>query len=109
MTTIVIKSNHGNHTGFNRKWEVLNGGDSFDSEIQAMRYLAGIADEEDEQYDEEKEEFVLHGPIGSFNYDLYYYAVVTQSDYDNGFFDGGHNGYANKKIKDIFEPSEDNV
>lgn len=106
MKTIVIKSNHGNHTGFNRLWEVLNCGWGFDSEEDAKEYLGKVADEVDEQYDGETDSFMHHGPIHSFEYDLCYYYVVTQDDYQNGWFDGGHHGCANLFIKHIFEQPE---
>ena len=100
MKTIVIKSNHGNHTGFNRKWEVLNSGYPFDSKEEAIKYLDAIIDEcEDDIPEEERTE---KGGTG-YEYDLYYYNVVTQEDYENDFFSGGHYGYTNRAIKEIFE------
>lgn len=99
MKTIVIKSNHGNHTGFNRKWEVLNSGYAFDSEKQAIEYLNNIIDEcEDDIMEDDR---TSHGLKG-YEHDLYYYYVVTREDYENDCFDGGHHGYVSKQIEEIF-------
>jgi hypothetical protein len=102
MKTIVIKSNHGNHTGFNRKWEVLNSGYPFDSKEEAISYLDNIIIElEQDLEDSEKSNLGLTG----YEYDLCYYAVLTEDEYNDDFypfFDGGHHGYVNEQIESIF-------
>ena len=103
MKTIVIKSNHGNHEGFNRKWQILNGGYSFETIDEAQAYLASIADDEDPIFNSETEDFEPRISLSSWHEDLHYYYVVTEEDYNTGFFDGGSRGYATEAIKSIFE------
>lgn len=99
MKAIVIKSNHGNHTGFNRKWEILNNGYAFSSVEEAIEYLNQIIDEcEDHIPEEDKTSKDLKG----YEYDLYYYYVVTKDQYEDGFFSGGHYGYSSNAIEEIF-------
>lgn len=97
MKTLVIKSNHGNHHGFNRKWEIL---EKFNKEEDAKVYLANLHNEEKE-LNEDDEDFETS--ISGFEEDLYYYTLITQEDYDRGIFDGGHYGYASAEIIDYFE------
>ena len=34
---------------------------------------------------------------------LYSFYVITQEDYNNGIFNGGHMGYPSKGIRDFFD------
>jgi hypothetical protein len=92
MKSIVIKSNHGNHRSHSRKWTVLA---EFETIEEAQDYLQFLFMEinPDEEVVEE---------MDMFEYDLYYYYLVTEEDYFNGFFDGGHRGYANADIEAAF-------
>jgi hypothetical protein len=38
MKTVLIKSNNGNHSGFNRKWELVSIGDTEALEQEKERY-----------------------------------------------------------------------
>lgn len=100
MKALILKSNHGNQNGFNRKWEILNSCNSEDIFTLMTNLLDNVANE----YGLSEEYVENNFSLGhSFEYDLYYYISVTQDDYDNGFFDGGHYGYANQEIINYFE------
>lgn len=88
MNCLVIKSNHGNHSGFNRKWEILK---EFKDLRDGSDFLSML-----------KEELTGEGKFGvtSFEDDLIYYYLINEDDFD--IFDGGHFGYASKEIKEFF-------
>lgn len=100
MKTLLLKSNHGNHSGFNRKWEVL---ESFDNEYDATTSCAELYNQlneiDDVHEDYEKE-------LTSFWYDGYSYIVITQDDYNGGIFNGGGMGYTPKEVVGFFESEE---
>lgn len=97
MKTLAIKSNHGNHQGFNRTWKVL---ESFTNEESAQEFLANLHNEVKE-INEEHEDFETS--TSGFEDDLYYYTTITQDDYDKGVFNGGHYGHASDEIISFFE------
>jgi hypothetical protein len=78
MKTALIRSNHGNHRGFNVKWQLINVG-------TAKQNKALLA-----SYSEEIE-------------DGHTFAIISQSTIDCGFFNGGFNGYFPSCLKDIFK------
>ena len=88
MKAVVLKLNHGNHMGFNRKWEVL---DKFEEDTDAHDFLVTYLTERD-LVDEE-------GNIDPC-YDGYYFVVITEED--ESLFCGGHYGYAPKEVKEFF-------
>lgn len=100
MKSIVIKSNHGNHSGFNRKWEVLNHGYPFRSREDAITYLDAIIDECEDDIPEGQR---TEKGQDSYENDLFYYNVVTEREYEGGFFDGSHHGYVNAAIEAAFK------
>lgn len=91
MKALVLKSNHGNHTGFNRTWDVL---ESFEDESLAQDFLNNYLIERD---------LVDEDGNPDPSYDGYRYVVITEDDYNRGIFDGGSYGYANKTIVSFFE------
>lgn len=103
MKTLLLKSNHGNHSGFNRTWEIL---EEFENEDLAKSVCARmhneIKDLEESDPDFEDE----HEGINGFENDLYYYTTITQEDYNKGIFNGGYYGYASDSIKKYFEEEE---
>ena len=101
MKSIVIKSNQGNHSGFNRQWEILNGGYAFNTIEEALSYCAHRHNDIKELSEEDED---YRASCQGFEDDLCYYYVVTQDEYVNGFFNGNHHGYVNQAIIDIFEP-----
>ena len=92
MKTLVIKSNHGNHTGYNRTWEILS---KHDTIKEARKELCEIAKELDDTIKCTKKY------LDSFEYDLHYYRVITRTDLD--LFTGGHYGYMPNEVKEFFK------
>ena len=91
----VIKSNHGNHTGFNRKWTMLNQGFPFETLDEAIKYLNQIIDEcEDDIEESERTEKGSE----SYDYDGCFYKVISSDDLDQ--FNGGHYGYLPNSISE---------
>ena len=76
MKTALIKANHGNHSGLNRKWTLENVGTMAENKKLLKDHKEDIAD----------------GCV-----------IVTQKDVDANFFDGGANGYFPVCLKTIFE------
>jgi len=93
MKSIVIQSNHGNHRSHSRKWKVLAEFDSFEEAQDYFQFLFMEINPDEEVVEE----------MDMFEYDLYYYYILTEEDYNNGFFDGEHKGFANNEIIGIFE------
>lgn len=88
MKALVIKSNHGNHQGFNRTWKVLA---DFESEKEAETFLYDYLLERD---------FVDEDGEPNTAYDSYQFLVITEDD--EFLFNGGSYGYANKEMKEFF-------
>lgn len=101
MKTLIIKSNHGNHTGFNRTWSIENKCDSIE---EAKIKLSEIADKIADDYGmTEKDRIDLYnGKNEALSHGLTYYSIITEEDYEWGIFDGGHMGYASQEIIDYF-------
>jgi hypothetical protein len=99
----VIGSNHGNHTGYNRKWEHIRFAHTYEDAQSILRDWIMNFDECAE-YDEENDIFVYQGEninfITSYENDLKYHYVISRDDYIRGIFDGGHMGYAPSKIEE---------
>lgn len=85
---MVLKSNHGNHQGFNRTWAILS---EHDDEKEAETFLYDYLLERD-IIDEDGEP--------DRTYDGYHFTVITEDD--ESLFNGGIYGYANKEIKEFF-------
>lgn len=110
---ICIKSNHGNHSGFNRKWEVLGKSENIE-ELKtilmenALRCSDDITTNENgEAIDlSRNEEILYNGVDDSFNYDGRIYVIVTESEFFADFFNGGSFGYASREISEYFESGE---
>lgn len=100
MKTLIIKSNHGNHSGYNRKWTILEEFEDWNDFNSPLTKLASIYNDI-KDLDEDNEEYEYS--LSSFEDDLCYYYVVTEEDYHNGFFNGGHYGYASDEIIEFFE------
>lgn len=78
MKTALIKSNHGNHKGFNVKWKLENIGTKSENIKLLKRYKEDIADG-------------------------YKVSIISQKDIDSGFFNGTFHGYFPSCLKDHFE------
>jgi hypothetical protein len=78
MKATLIRANHGNHTGFNRKWSLIHTGNISECKKEIKKYKEEIEDN-------------------------HRFVIVTQNDIYNDFFNGGHNGYFPTCLKEIFE------
>ena len=78
MKAVLIQANHGNHQGFNRKWQLIKVGNKKECNKEKRKYKEEIADN-------------------------YRFEVITQSDINNDFFSGGSNGYFPTCLNGIFE------
>lgn len=78
MKTALIKSNHGNHKGFNVKWTLENIGTKSENLKLLKRYKEDIADG-------------------------YKVSIISQKEIDSGFFNGTFYGYFPSCLKDHFE------
>lgn len=81
MKALLIKSNHGNHSGFNRHW-----------------FIEGKFDNEEEANEKYLDLFGDHNDMS-----LEYIYIINEDDYFRGIFDGGHMGYPSKEIVEYFE------
>lgn len=100
MKAIVIKSNHGNHTGFNRKWELIAVVDTVkearEELVQQSIYCVDGCNDwimrNGRMWNTANKEYLYTTDRDSFSEDLRTYTFVTQNEVET-FFDGGHNGY----------------
>lgn len=99
MKALILKSNQGNHAGFNRTWDIITQCDSNGIHLELSKLLDKIGDRYSLTEDETEELFNING----FEYDLTYYTPITQDEYDGGIFDGGHYGYAPSEVVAYFE------
>lgn len=114
MKTLVIQSNHGNHSGFNRKWELLG---SHDSVKEARKQLINVSIEvtdgsdgwtvkNDRAWNSYSKDFLATNKSNSFEYDLVYYHLLREDEVYH-FFNGGSKGYMPDFVKEEFN-IEDN-
>lgn len=104
MKTLLLQSNHGNHSGFNRTWSII---EKFNNIEEAKKKCAELHNELYEVFQSDdiniNYDATFESSLDSFEYDLYYYKIISQDDYNNGIFNGGHYGYASKDIINYFE------
>jgi hypothetical protein len=100
MSIILIKSNQGNQSGFNRKWGVLNCGETFESMEAAREYLQNTINELENNVNPSFRTVLCLYDTGYSN-DGHRYKILTTWDVETGFFDGAENGYINETIKSI--------
>lgn len=108
MKTVVIKSNQGNHTGFNRKWTLIGEFTSLRDAREELRKQAySIAEKHNGwylseggfMYNEEKE-FLYTPGTDNFSDDGVSFEIVKVKDL-NSFFDGQSTGYMPTFVKGI--------
>lgn len=106
MNYLVIKSNHGNHTGFNRKWEVLDEVSTLEDAQDILLDAAFgcsdniIVDGNGLPYDINSNHVLYDGKCESFSYDGRTYMIISENDQD--LFNGGSYGYMSNKIQAFF-------
>lgn len=110
MKSIALKSNHGNHSGFNRKWEVLAKSENVDELKEILFTYAERCSDYTESdgngnvIDNSRDGEILYSlKDDSFNYDGRCYVIVTESEYFADIFSGNYMGYAPKEVVDYFE------
>lgn len=110
MKNIALKSNHGNHSGFNRKWEILGTSEDINELKEILFSQASSCSDYTESdgngnvIDNSRDGEILYSlNDDSFNYDGRYYLIVTESEYFADRFNGGYMGYAPKAVVDYFE------
>lgn len=110
MKNILLKSNHGNHSGFNRKYEILDQSEDI-NDLKSLLRDQALRCSDDMSLDENgnvidgsrDQEVLLSHDEDRFVYDGRFFIIVTQDMYDQGFFNGSCYGYANKGVVDYFE------
>jgi hypothetical protein len=99
MKCYVIKSNHGNQSGFNRKWELIDECYSIKEAKNVLRDLAfncsdDIIERNRAPFDTKTHEYLYTKNDTSFEYDGYKYVIITRKDVvDRMIFNGGSMGY----------------
>jgi len=92
----VIESNTGNHTGFNRTWNLIGEFSKKKEAVQALieqsLYVGDLDVRNGRAYDRDNKEYLCTNKSTSFNYDGRTYTFVERSEVED-FFNGGSNGY----------------
>ncbi|MCD8176729.1 MAG: hypothetical protein LUE98_04615 [Tannerellaceae bacterium] len=101
MTTkyYFIKSNHGNHTGFNRSWTLLSESNSRKELEREMLYKGfdlsdDIVERNGRPYDMNTKQYIVTNKMiknGVFDYDGCMYMIISKKD--THIFNGGHFGH----------------
>lgn len=97
MKYYVIKSNSGNHTGFNRKWSLIAECTTLrDAKSELINASLNLDDNHilinGRAYDRDDQEYVCTNSMDSFYYDGCTYAIVPEDEIEHKF-NGGHYGY----------------
>ena len=107
MKSLVIYSNQGNHSGFNRNWTISGKFNKISDARKEMKRLAfycsdSIIDRNGAAYDLDRAEYLCTNKTDSFEYDLVYYMIVTEDMIDSYFCSGGHYGCLPQEAYDFF-------
>ncbi len=96
MKTLLIKSNQGNHSGFNRKYSLLEVCGTLKEAKEAL--IKASFDLSDDHivrngraFDANSGRYVCTNSDNFFNYDGYTYMLINHNDLD--LFNGGNYGY----------------
>jgi hypothetical protein len=105
MKSIVIKSNQGNHTGYNRKWYNIEECETIKEAKKVLKSLAydlsdNIVERNGAPYDKNSDEFIYSNNMKNFNYDGVNYWIITKEDLY--MFDGGSFGHMPSFISEYF-------
>ena len=101
MKTLLIKSNHGNHSGFNVKYTLLEVCNNIkEAKKQLINASFDLSDDHIERngraFDTDNQRYICKNSDSSFNYDGYTYLLINKNDLD--LFDGGSYGYLSNEI-----------
>lgn len=111
MKILIIKSNHGNHTGFNRKWSIVDYPSTIEDAYKSMMELA-VECSDDYIYSEATKSIIKNPELTngidtiytygdeSFWDDGYSYQIITEEDYEDFF--NSDNGYISSEIEEYF-------
>jgi len=89
MKALIIKSNHGNHTGFNRNWTLISKYKKIHLAKNELKYFAK----------EDGEKISKDGKSYCFD-NLTMYKIITKKDIES--FNGNYMGYLPKFVKEFF-------
>jgi hypothetical protein len=67
----IVESNHGNHSGFNRKWSVWS--ETYEAHDKARIALGEHMDD----LNDDHPDYISYGPLSAAEYDLRYFRVVN--------------------------------
>ena len=101
MKTLLIKSNHGNHSGFNVKYTLLAVCvDLKDAKKELLKASFNLSDDHvmrnGRAYDTNNKIYICTSKDISFNYDGHTYMLINKNDLD--LFNGGSYGYLSNEI-----------
>ena len=101
MKTLLIKSNHGNHSGFNVKYTLLEVCSNIkDAKKELMKASFDLSDDHINRngraFDTNNKRYICINSDTSFNYDGYNYILINKNDLD--LFNGGCYGYLSNEI-----------
>lgn len=101
MKTLLIKSNHGNHSGFNVKYTLLEVCNNLkDAKKELLKASFDLSDDHvyrnGRSYDTNNQIYICTNKDTSFTYDGYAYMLINKNDLD--LFDGGSYGYLSNEI-----------
>lgn len=96
----IIKSNHGNHRGYNRSWTLITTANDLNSarkELadQAIKRVEGCDGwilRNGRMWNTHAKEYLYTNEQMGFEEDLTYFKAVKSTEVEE-FFNGGHNGY----------------
>ena len=88
MKNIIIKSNSGNHTGFNIKWSIISEHNSIEEAKEKLREYSlcvsdDIIDINGFAFDTNNEEFIYKKGAETFNYDGCRYMFLNENNIDD--------------------------
>jgi hypothetical protein len=101
MKTLLIKSNHGNHSGFNVKYTLLSVCyDLRDGKEELIKASFDLSDNHvfrnGRAYDKSNQRYICTNKDTSFTYDGCNYMLINKNDLD--LFNGGSYGYLSNEI-----------
>jgi hypothetical protein len=104
MKHLVIKSNSGNHEGYNVKWTLLSESSTKkEAKKQLLNHSFGLSDDHilknGRAFDTDTMEYVCTNKSKGFVYDGYKYLIINNNDLDQ--FNGGNYGYLPEYIIEL--------
>jgi len=94
-TYFLLKSNHGNHTGLNRKWTVIEANENKDILLSSLSQIALNSSDnynlnDDGDIEDCNNNVQYYAKSESFEHDLNYYTIETAETAEKFELDNGH-------------------